>query len=187
MVLHRREVRRPLLLAVVDNFLYGYLVVALVLVVDQAGAGPAWLGWLNAALTAGALGVMPLVARLVGGRAVSVLPLTLTAFCLATATLGLVGAHFPALVVPAPSLLVVAGATTLVAEVAAVTLLQRSAGREALARVFGIYDQLCIGALALGSLLAGPLAGLWGPGPALALVGAVCAVPAALCLPRRAV
>ena len=55
-------------------------------------------------------------------------------------------------------MVVAAGAGTLVAEVIAVTLLQRAAPPDVTARVFGVYDQLNVGAIAVGSLLAGPLA-----------------------------
>jgi hypothetical protein len=38
------------------------------------------------------------------------------------------------------------------------------------ARVFGIYDQLAVGSVAFGSLLAGPLADALGPGGVSVLV-----------------
>jgi hypothetical protein len=63
-------------------------------------------------------------------------------------------------------------------EVASVTLLQRAAAEETLGRVFGAYDQLNVGAVALGSLVAGPAAAWWGPRPALVVVPLVCAIPA---------
>ncbi len=61
-----------------------------------------------------------------------------------------------------------------VREIAAVTLLQRDGDPAVLARVFGVYDQLNVGAIAVGSGLAGPLAQVLGAGPALVGV-AVCA------------
>ena len=63
-------------------------------------------------------------------------------------------------------LVALAGAGSLVAEVIAVTLLQRAVPGVVAARLFGVYDQLNVGAIALGSLLAGPLARWWGPGQA---------------------
>ena len=73
-----------------------------------------------------------------------------------------------------------AGAATLVAEIAAVTLLQRDSDPAVLARVFGVYDQLNVGAIAVGSGLAGPLAQVLGAGPALVGVAAGAGVVAAL-------
>lgn len=61
------------------------------------------------------------------------------------------------------------------------TLLQRGTDGGTLARVFGIYDQLNVGAIALGSLLAGPLSAQLGARAALVAVaaaGLVLALPA---------
>jgi MFS family permease len=158
-VARRPEIRRPMGLAVLDNFLYGYLVVAIVLLADAAPSGSGSLGLLNAALTAGALVSMLVVNRFTrGDRTSAVLVVTLLGFCVTLVALGAVGAT--ALGV---ALVAIAGGTTLVAEVAAVTLLQRGTDRGTLARVFGIYDQLNVGAIALGSLLAGPLSAAAGP------------------------
>ena len=146
-------------LAVLDNFLYGYLVVAIVLLADAAPDGDSPLGLLNATLTVGALASMLLVNRFTGGdRTSAVLVVTLLGFCATLIVLGAVGATAFGV-----ALVAVAGGTTLVAEVAAVTLLQRGSDSGTLARVFGIYDQLNVGAIALGSLLAGPLSAVAGP------------------------
>ncbi len=168
-VARRSEIRRPMGLAVLDNFLYGYLVVAIVLLADAAPGGDSPLGLLNAALTAGALASMLVVNRFIGGDQTStVLVVTLLGFCATLVALGAVGATAVGVAVVA-----VAGATTLVAEVAAVTLLQRATDSGTLARVFGIYDQLNVGAIALGSLLAGPLSAVAGPrGGLVAVAGA---------------
>ena len=165
-VARRPEIRRPMSLAVLDNFLYGYLVVAIVLLADAAPEGDSPLGLLNATLTAGALASMLVVNRFTrGDRTSAVLVVTLLGFCATLVVLGAVGAT--ALGV---ALVAVAGGTTLVAEVAAVTLLQRGTDSGTLARVFGIYDQLNVGAIALGSLLAGPLSAVAGPRGALVAV-----------------
>ena len=74
------------------------------------------------------------------------------------------------------ALVAVAGATTLIAEVIAVTLLQRSAPDELVARVFGVYDQLNVGAIAVGSLIAGPLAEALGAQLAIVVVALACLV-----------
>ncbi len=158
-VARRPEIRRPMSLAVLDNFLYGYLVVAIVLLADAAPEGDSPLGLLNATLTVGALASMLVVNRFTrGDRTSAVLVVTLLGFCTTLVALGAVGATTFGF-----ALVAVAGGTTLVAEVAAVTLLQRGTDGGTLARVFGIYDQLNVGAIALGSLLAGPLSAVAGP------------------------
>ena len=176
-VARRPEIRRPMSLAVLDNFLYGYLVVAIVLLADAAPGGTGSLGLLNATLTAGALVSMLVVNRFTRGDHTSaVLVVTLLGFCVTLVALGAVGAT-----VLGVALVAVAGGTTLVAEVAAVTLLQRGTDQGTLARVFGIYDQLNVGAIALGSLLAGPLSAQLGTRAALVVVavaGALLALPA---------
>lgn len=162
------EIRRPMSLAVLDNFLYGYLVVAIVLLAAATPDDGSPLGLLNAALTAGALASMLVVNRLTRGDHTStVLVVTLLGFCLTLVALG--AADASALGV---ALVVFAGGTTLVAEVAAVTMLQRATDSGTLARVFGIYDQLNVGAIALGSLLAGPLSAAMGPRAGLVVVAA---------------
>lgn len=92
-VARRPEIRRPMSLAVLDNFLYGYLVVAIVLLADAAPRNGALLGLLNATLTAGALASMLVVNRFTrGDRASTVLAVTLLGFCATLLALGAVGA-----------------------------------------------------------------------------------------------
>lgn len=167
-VMTRPAIRRPMKLAMLDNFLYGFLVVALVLLADESGAT---LGRLNAALAVGALIAMTVVNRLTTGDSLSSVPLVMVlGFAVCVGLLGVVGAvHLGLLLVLA------AGATTLFAEVAAVTLLQRASDDCTLARVFGVYDQLNVGAIAAGSLLAGPLSAALGVRGALAVAAAACA------------
>ncbi|MGS0685890.1 hypothetical protein ACVBEQ_12215 [Nakamurella sp. GG22] len=92
----------------------------------------------------------------------------MTVFAVCTALVGIVG-WLPLTV----TLVAIAGATTLIAEVMSVTLLQRAAPDELVARVFGVYDQLNVGAIAVGSLIAGPLADLWGADTAIVVVAMV--------------
>ncbi|MGS0685891.1 MFS transporter [Nakamurella sp. GG22] len=60
----RASVRRPMTVAVIDNFLYGYLVVAMVLLAERVLGGTGTVGWLNAGLSIGALGAMAVVNRM---------------------------------------------------------------------------------------------------------------------------
>lgn len=163
-------VRRPMALAVVDNLLYGYLVVAVVLLVEDSADPTQWLGRLNTALTLGAVAAMTVVARLAAGERVRrTLHVSLALFAGCVLLVGAVGPGPLALV-----LVLACGASTLVAEVAAVTLLQRAAGEQVLARLFGVYDQLNVGAIAVGSAIAAPVAGWLGPGAAMGGLALAC-------------
>jgi MFS family permease len=168
-VVRDARVHAPMAVAVVDNFLYGYLVVAAAVIGGDLASSDESFGWLNSALTVGALLSMGVVNRLAGhGRPWPVLLASMTVFCAGVAVLGLVGLSVVGL-----ALVVVAGGATLVAEVVAVTMLQRAAPDEVVARVFGVYDQLAVSAIGLGSLLAGPLSVAWGGGTATVAVGVV--------------
>ncbi|ACV81315.1 MFS transporter [Nakamurella multipartita] len=185
-------VRRPMTVAVIDNFLYGYLVVAMVLLAAEVFAGDGGgdgadnraIGLLNAALSVGGvLALLPINLLAARFRPARLLLVTMTGFGAVTVLLGLSGA-IGAPVGLAMGLVAVAGAGSLIAEVTAVTLLQRAAPDELTARVFGVYDQLNVGALALGSLLAGPLAAAIGAGPAMVAVASTCLALAAVATGR---
>jgi len=164
------RVRRPMTVAIVDNFLYGYLVVALVLLAERELGGANAVGPLNAGLSGGALAAMAVVNRLAAHRRPApVLFAVMAVFAVSVALIGLSAALPPAI-----AFITLAGAATLIAEVIAVTLLQRAAPDDVVARVFGVYDQLNVGAIALGSLLAGPLADQLGTGPAMVTVAVGC-------------
>ena len=166
----RAAVRRPMTVAVIDNFLYGYLVVAMVLLAERVLGGTGTVGWLNAGLSIGALGAMAVVNQMAAHtRPAPLLFSVMTVFAVCAGLVGVVG-WLPLTV----TLVAVAGAATLIAEVMSVTLLQRAAPDELVARVFGVYDQLNVGAIAVGSLIAGPLADLWGAGTAIVVVAIVC-------------
>jgi hypothetical protein len=173
-VVRDARVHAPMVVAVVDNFLYGYLVVAAAVIAGDLSQSSESFGAVNATLTVGGLLAMAVVNRLAGhGRPWTVLLGAMLAFCASVAGLGVVGLSAAGL-----ALVVVAGGATLVTEVVAVTMLQRAAPNEVVARVFGVYDQLAVAAIAAGSLLAGPLAKGIGAGPATVLVGGACLVAA---------
>ena len=175
-----RQVRTGVVVAVLDNFLYGYLVVAVVLLATEGLGGNRGLGWLNTGLTVGAVGAMAVANRVAGHRDLgTVLAVLMTGFA---AAVGLLAA--PVSVGVAVALAVVAGACTLMAEIAAVTVIQRAAPPAVTARVFGVYDQLNVGAIAVGSAVAGPLAVLLGPRGAVAVTGLVVGL-AAVAAARR--
>ncbi|HVH24349.1 MAG TPA: MFS transporter [Pseudonocardia sp.] len=163
LVVGDRLLRRLLTILVVDNLLYGYLVVAIVLIGTGPGSTGDSLGYLNTALTVGAVLAMPVVNRLADTP--RTLGLVMAGFGLSLLLLGLTGLS-PAAI----ALVGCAGAATLIAEVLGVTMIQRGTPEQVHARVFGIYDQLAVGSVALGSLLAGPLADAVGSGGASVLV-----------------
>ena len=165
-----RRARLPIIMAVLDNFLYGYLVVAMLLLGTDVLAHTAGaVGWLNASFATGAFAALAVTNRVVAHpRPHRVLPALMVLFALSASALALTD-RLPV----AAALVLVAGASTLVAEVLSVTLLQRAAPPELTARVFGVYDQLSVGAIALGSAVAGPLTRLWGASTAVGVVGLV--------------
>lgn len=181
LVARRPAVRRPMLLAMLDNGVYGYLVAVLVVLAvgDRSGAGV-----LQATLTVGAVAAALTVGVLSRRRAAgTLLPLSVLVAGGAVLGLGVLGTGAPvAVLVPVVAL---AGAAQMVAEVAAVSLLQRSPEPSAVARVFGVYDQLNVGAIAVGSALAGALAHLVGTRTSLLTVGAVVVLLAAPALRWR--
>ncbi|WP_395726064.1 MFS transporter [Nakamurella sp.] len=173
-------IRRPMTVAALDNFLYGFTVVAIVLLADEAGSG-AWLvGPVNAALSAGGL-LAVLSATVVAGRLrpATLLLLTVGTFAGSVGLLAICPWFVPTIMLAG-----LAGATTLLAEVTAVTMVQRATAHDFTARVFGVYDQVNVGAIAAGSLLAGPLAARIGAGTAMVLVTSGCLVAGVLMTAR---
>jgi len=81
--------------------------------------------------------------------------------------------------VVAAALLAVAGAASIVTEVLAVTLLQRSLDPDVVARVFGVLDALVIGAVLAGAALMHPMIEVLGLETAVIVIGVL--LPAMLC------
>jgi MFS family permease len=152
-----REVRanpriRVLLgLAIVDNALYGYLTVAIVLVggglLEAANEG---IGWLQTAFAVGAFLSMALAANLRADHGVRRV-LLFVAGLVASGVALVLARSLPIAVVA----VLFAGMFTVIAEVAAVTGIQRAVADETAARVFGLYDTLAVGAIGLGTIVAG--------------------------------
>ena len=160
-------------IAMLDNFVYGYLVVALVLVgTDALGMAEAGIGVLTTAFAVGALASFAVNQRLADpGREVAVLVFGMLGFAAVTAGLALAGS-LPVVTV----LLTLAGLLTLVVEVVAVTLIQRAAPQEVAARVFGLYDTIAVALIAVGSALAGVLSDTVGLADGLLAVATLTAV-----------
>ncbi len=151
-------------------------VVIAIEVLDLGGSGA---GYLNAAFGAGGVAGIALTVRLVGrARLAPAIAAAALAWSLALLALGLWHAAGAAFV-----LLALAGAGRVVLDVAARTLLQRSAPPGVLARVFGVLETLDAIGLAIGSALAAVLVAALGPGSAVA--GLAVLLPAMLALAAR--
>lgn len=177
------RIRLTMLLAGIDNFVYGYLVVAIVLV-SQAhlDTGDRGTGLLNTALTTGALASMLVTWRLdYQRRAVTFLVVGLLAAAILIALIGGAGT------LPVAMLLVLlAGLAQLVVETVAVTIIQESAQQHLAGRIFGVYDAFAVGLIALGAALAGGLADALSVTTSMALVGGATALATLLAGARLA-
>ncbi|HEX6459837.1 MAG TPA: MFS transporter [Thermoleophilaceae bacterium] len=145
--------------SVLASFVYGTDTVLLVGVSDaQLGTGAKGFGYLLAGLGVGGILMAFVVDRLASSRRLAlIITAGMAVYCLPTALL--VAVHSPGV---AFLLEVVRGAGTLVVDVLAITALQRAVSDEVIARVFGVFFALVLGAISLGTLVAPPLVN--GPG-----------------------
>jgi predicted MFS family arabinose efflux permease len=141
------------------SFVYGTDTVLFVGVSEQQlGTGPEGFGYLLAGLGVGGILMALVVDRLAESRRLAlIITAGVAVYCLPTALLAVV--HSPGV---AFALQVVRGAGTLVVDVLAITALQRAVAPDLIARVFGVFFALILGAISLGALLAPPL--VHGPG-----------------------
>jgi hypothetical protein len=150
--------RLSVLLLSVQYLMIGILDVLLVVlafeVLDLGGSG---VGLLNSAVGAGAIAGSALSVLLVGRRLVVPIVTGFACWALALSAVGLVPAR-----AAVPVLLAVAGAGSMLTEVAGRLLLQRSAPNEVLSRVFGVLEGLSMAAIGLGSALVPAAIGLLG-------------------------
>jgi len=150
------------------SFIYGTDVVLFV-DVSQAklGTGAAGFAYLMVGLGIGGILAATAINRLSeSGRLVAVVVTGLVVYCAPTALLTVV--HSPAV---AFMLQIVRGAGTLVVDVLAITALQRALAPNLVARVFGVFDSVTIGAIALGTLVTPAVVDLLGLDGALLAAG----------------
>jgi CRP-like cAMP-binding protein len=151
--------------SVVASFLYGTDTVLFVFVSkEKLGTGSTGYGYLLVALGVGGILAAGLVNRL---------PTAL-----------LVVVHTPAV---AFILQVIRGAGTLVVDTLAMTALQRSLPSNLIARVFGVFWALILGAISLGALLMPPLLNAFGLNVTLLLAGLFFPVLVVIAYPRLAI
>jgi hypothetical protein len=143
-------VRTPVLLCALVSFVYGTDTVLFIGVSeDNLGLGPEGFGVLLAGLGVGGVLMAPAVNKLAGSdRLAVVITAGAVLYCVPTALLTVI--HSPEL---AFALQVVRGGATLVVDVLAVTALQRVVAPDQLARVFGVFFAVILGAISLGTII----------------------------------
>jgi predicted MFS family arabinose efflux permease len=146
--------RVPVALCALVSFVYGTDTVLFIAVSDERlGTGPEGFGYLLAGLGVGGVLMAAAVDRLAASRRLAlVITAGVLVYCLPTALLTVV--HSPAV---AFALQIVRGAGTLVVDVLAVIALQRAVAPERVARVFGVFFAIVLGAISLGTLITPPL------------------------------
>ena len=154
--------------SILASFVYGTDTVLFVVVSkDQLGTGSTGYGYLLAALGVGGIVMAWFMNRIASARRLgAIIVIGMAVFCLPTAVLTVV--HSPAI---AALLEVVRGAGTIVVDVLAITALQRLVKPDVVARVFGVFFALVLGAISLGALLVPILLGSLGLTTTLLIMG----------------
>jgi predicted MFS family arabinose efflux permease len=170
--------------SVFGNLFFGTdTVLFLVLSEEKLGLGSDGFGLLMSAIGVGGVLVAPLVNRAARSpRLATIISLAMIALALPTAILVWVDAAAVGI-----GIQVLRGAAMLALDVLAVTALQRSLPSDMIARVFGIFGALALGAVALGALVVPVAINLLGLDGTLLLVsvGASALVVAAYPFTRR--
>jgi MFS family permease len=166
--------------SVLASFIYGTDTVALVYVSEQRlGTGADGYGYLLACLGVGGVLAAVFVDRLASSpRLGLIIVIGMAVYCLPTALLTVVDSQYVAMVIEA-----VRGGGTLVVDVLAITLLQRSLPQDMIARVFGAFFTLVLAAISLGSLVTSQLLQLTGLRTSLLLLAFVVPAVCACCWP----
>jgi hypothetical protein len=142
----------------VQHLMIGALdVLLVVLAFEVLDIGSSGVGLLNSAVGAGAIAGSALSVLLVGRRLVVPIVTGFACWGLALSAVGLLPAR-----AAVPFLLAVAGAGSMLTQVAGRLLLQRSTPNEVLSRVFGVLEGLGMAAIGLGSVLVPVAIGLLG-------------------------
>jgi MFS family permease len=175
----------PSLLAVTATYAAQALVAgclavfSVVLAIDVLGLGPPGVGYLDSAFGVGGVLGGVIATGMAGAQRLA------TAFAVGVLAWGagvaLLGATTSSVVVVA--LMAGIGLGNTIVDVAAVTLVQRSAPDHVLGRVFGVLESVLLAAVGLGSLVAPAMIGAIGIRPALAVTGL--ALPAIVAVAAR--
>ena len=167
--------------SILASFVYGTDTVLFVVVSkDLLGTGSTGYGYLLGALGVGGIAMAAFMNRVAAARNLgTIIVAGMAAYCLPTALLPLV--HAPAL---AAMLEAVRGAGTIVVDVLAVTALQRMVNPDIVARVFGVFFALVLGAISLGALLMPILLGVLGLDATLLVMGLAIPALSVIAYPR---
>jgi MFS family permease len=154
--------------SILATFVYGTDTVLFVVISKQLlGTGSSGYGYLLGATGFGAMVMAAFMNRVARAKRLAPIIVAGMAFyCLPTALLPLV--HSPGIAV---ILEVVRGAGTIIVDVLAITAMQRLVPSDVVARVFGVFFALALGALSIGALLMPILLGTLGLDGTLLVMG----------------
>lgn len=179
-ILTSASARVPVALCALVSFVYGTDMVLFVGVSEQRlGTGSQGFGYLLAGLGVGGLAAAAWVNGLASSRRLAIV-ITAGAVLYSVPTALLTIVHSPAL---AFALQLLRGAATLIVDVLAVTALQRAVPEETLARVFGVFFAIVLGAISLGTLVTPPVVDALGLDGGLLVMAFAPAALALACLP----
>ena len=169
------------LFSVFASFLYGTdTVLYVVLGEERLGTGPEGFGLMLAALGVGGILAGPFVNRASGAKRLGlVITVGMIAYGLPTFFMQYV--ESPAV---AFAIQVLRGAGTLFVDVLAVTALQRSLAPDRIARVFGVFIALVLGAISLGAWITPMLLGWFGLDTTLTVYGLAVPIITVLLYPK---
>lgn len=170
-VAHHRDLALVLGLAAAQSFTRGALTVFSVVVsIELLGRGEPGAGTLMTAVGVGAVLGSLAASLLVGTRRLGAwFAVGVALWGLPIALVGFVPVDFAALV-----LLAFVGVGNALIDVAGFTLLGRMAPDAVLARVFGVLESLVAVSIGIGAVAASWAVAVWGPRPALVVIGLVC-------------
>ena len=154
--------------SILASFVYGTDTVLFVVVSrDQLGTGSSGYGYLLAALGVGGILMAGFMNRIASARRLGgIIVIGMAVYCLPTALLTVVHSPWIAFLLE-----VVRGGGTIVVDVLAITALQRLVRPDVVARVFGVFFALVLGAISLGALLMPILLGSVGLNATLLIMG----------------
>lgn len=153
--------------SVLASFVYGTDTVLFAVIGQEIGLGPDAFGYLLTGLGVGGVLAAGLVNRLSRlPRLGAIITIGMILYSVPTALIVFIDS--PQVVF---ALQIARGAGTLIVDVLAITALQRSLPGELVARVFGAFDALVIGAIALGAFITAPLLRIAGLDSTLLIVG----------------
>jgi len=175
-IMNDRAALVPVALCALVSFVYGTDTVLFVGVSEtKLGTGAEGFGYLMVGLGLGGVLMAGVVDRLARHhRLAFVITLGGVFYCLPTALLVVI--HNPT---AAFVLQVIRGGATLIVDVLAVTALQRAVPQDAVARVFGVFFAVVLGAISVGALITPPIVDAFGLNAGLVIMAVV---PTALAL-----